>query len=398
MTQTIHIMLNLKKWGKVPGCDIRSIGACVFDPLTGYVAGYHCPTGSRECPTFYIVTDNPELYDYTDVKEPYDRKRKYPLTRDPSTVQWWNDQSPEAQATFGNPVDLREALERFGAWLHQMQGSLYDRAGIMQPTDTIRLWSDGPAFDPPILAAAYAAVGLPVPWHYRAPRDTRTLFDAAGIDDHSAFMTAYNTGTAHHALDDAIAQAKSVCGAYERLRLPHDVLTHRDAWREGLVTARDFACEGSEQPDADRSYYQHELRAFDRTFDALASYPRFDEGVRAPNKPFNMPTRHDNAAYTDGLRDLATMDHISDEIKGVLKDCAILIDSLTRNKKPDAVNPDKALMPDHEPALREMRDHLAWIQKAGGKLPAKYLGLNIAQIATMIIREARPDLAPLIDG
>ena len=71
-----------------------------------------------------------------------------------------------------------------------------------------------------IMAAAYKAVGLPVPWHYRAPRDTRTLFDVAGITDHSAWMADRPgpLGVPHHSLDDSICQARAVCDAWEMLR------------------------------------------------------------------------------------------------------------------------------------------------------------------------------------
>lgn len=49
-----------------------------------------------------------------------------------------------------------------------------------------------------------------------------------------------------------------------------DLRTHRLAWRDALVLARDFASEGSEDPEADRSYWNYVLRAYDRTFAALA--------------------------------------------------------------------------------------------------------------------------------
>jgi len=49
----------------------------------------------------------------------------------------------------------------------------------------------------------------------------------------------------------------------------HDFATHKNSWRNAIVTARDFGCEGSEDPDADRSYWNHELRAFDRAFALL---------------------------------------------------------------------------------------------------------------------------------
>jgi hypothetical protein len=209
---TINIMLDLETWGTRPGRDLRSIGAVVFDPVTGYVADtseiglsfdpHHC---------FYIATDNPCKYPHGS-DEYADLIRKYPLTRDPSTVAWWADQSDEAQAAFADPVDLREALVRFADWMNSISNHR-----TMTPNQDVRLWSHGAAFDPPILAAAYDAVGLPVPWHYRAPRDTRTLFDVAGITDHSAWLNKHPgpLGVSHHALDDAICQARAVCAAYD---------------------------------------------------------------------------------------------------------------------------------------------------------------------------------------
>lgn len=200
----IHIILDLETWGTAPGSDIRSIGACVMQPENGYVAmpdsAYNGTKG-----TFYIACDNPH--------NGIDTMRRYPLTRNPATVKWWSEQSDEAQAAFADPVDLGAALEAFRDWLEPLQYGANAEGG------SLRIWSHGAAFDPPILAAAYEAVGLPVPWHYRAPRDTRTLFDTADIDDHSAWLKQHPgpLGVPHHALDDAICQARAVCAAMARI-------------------------------------------------------------------------------------------------------------------------------------------------------------------------------------
>lgn len=210
----IHIMLDLETWGTSPGSDIRSIGACLFDPVTRYIGDH----GANYL--FYIATDNPITFTHSPDGQPYDEPlRKYPLSRDPQTAQWWAEQSDEAQAAFANPVDLREALERFTNWLAAISNNI-----APFHANDIRIWSHGAAFDPPILAAAYAAVGLPVPWHYRAPRDTRTLFDLAGITDHSAWLNQHPGPLAvpHHALDDAICQARAVVAAYARIAVMID--------------------------------------------------------------------------------------------------------------------------------------------------------------------------------
>lgn len=221
-----HIMLDIETWGKTPGCDIRSIGAVVFDPVAGFV-GMECSTcdGGRQVSwsdggnctdclntrtdirgDFYIATDNPLMRDMQIDGNP----RKYKLTRDPETVQWWSAQSPEAQAAFANPVALRTALGNFQTWFCEFDN------GNMQSSKTL-LWCNGPHFDEAILAAAFRAVGLDVPWDYRAPRDFRTITDAAGMTRED--YTPFEHGTAHNALDDAISQAKIVCEAYRRLGL-----------------------------------------------------------------------------------------------------------------------------------------------------------------------------------
>lgn len=201
MNNTIHIMLDLETWGKRPGCDIRSIGACVFDPATGFVHDGSLGT----IRPFYIACDNP-------ISEPYaPHDPKYPLHRDPDTVKWWSEQSDDAQAAFADPVDLREALKNFDWWLT----CLAPRTTPDRQSPDLRIYAHGPQFDCSILEAAYHAVGLPVPWHYRAPRDTRTVFDLCGVGDHSEWMKQYPgpLGIPHHALDDAICQARAVCAA-----------------------------------------------------------------------------------------------------------------------------------------------------------------------------------------
>lgn len=306
MTKPTHVMLDLETWGTRPGCEIRSIGACVFDPVEGWVAGMEVDGGDQPHPhTFYIATENPRgYYDSRGravphwYNDPRGWETKYDLHRDPDTEAWWAEQSDEAQGAFhavtctvcdgtgrlpdyadlseesgfvdcsecggrgkiGNdPVDLKVGLERFTWWLHQVtmkhrpitnpsvikgqydaergeydmidvraHGVVHDQPVALNEWGGLRLWSHGAATDAPWLAAAYHACGLPVPWHYRAPRDTRTLFDLAGIDDHSAWLKQHPgpLGIAHHSLDDAICQARAVCAAWSVV----------DGWRASDIT------------------------------------------------------------------------------------------------------------------------------------------------------------------
>lgn len=199
MTDTTHIMLDLETWGKYPCCDIRSIGACVFYPeTTGDVTMY-------DERTFYVATENP-IDKFAGYSDGIVSLRKYPLIRDPETIKWWIKQSPEAQAAFVNPVDLCDACLQFTEWMIQLTD---------EPLRTIRLWANGPQLDISILEMVYRAVKLPVPWHYRSPRDFRTIIEAAGMTRDDLVKPTIP----HHALHDAIAQAQSVCEAYKRLGL-----------------------------------------------------------------------------------------------------------------------------------------------------------------------------------
>jgi len=174
----LHVMLDLETWGTEPGCDIRSIGAVVFDPVSGHV-GYER--------SFYQAVDGGEIRG---------------LTRDPKTVEWWESQPEEARGAFTDLVDLHEGLRDFSAWYRS----------LAHDTAEVTLWCNGPHFDEVILKACYKACNLPHPWHYRAPRDFRTIMELADWPE------VERVGTYHNALDDAITQALGVIEAYRILK------------------------------------------------------------------------------------------------------------------------------------------------------------------------------------
>lgn len=206
----LNVMLDLETWGTRPGCDLRSIGAVVFDAARNYVA---IPNGdeNNDTKSFYVATHNPTTkvnYQYCDgcgTEWMGGEQPIYSLHRDPGTVEWWSKQSPESQAAFENPVELKEALQQFSDWLKQ----------ISPDPANIKIWANDPHFDVSILSEAYYAVGLPIPWHYRSPRSMRTIVDLAGL----AREGYVSYGVFQNALDDAIAQALTVCKCYERLGL-----------------------------------------------------------------------------------------------------------------------------------------------------------------------------------
>lgn len=170
------IMIDIETLGTMPGSVILSIGAVTFDAETGEFGE-----------EFYTSIDAQSAIDVG-------------LTMDVSTLKWWMEQSADARtAAFSGTNTLSEAIFDLGLFVRAAEPS--------------RVWAKPPSFDLVLLEAAYRACAIAPPWHYRTPRDCRTLFDITGA-------TQPDVGTAHNALDDAKSQAFGVIEAYRLLGLP----------------------------------------------------------------------------------------------------------------------------------------------------------------------------------
>lgn len=166
-----HIMLDLETWGVAPGSALRSIGACVFDPVTGEIGA-----------TFYRNVSDASCEDVG-------------LTKDASTVAWWANQSAAAsEALLIDPVHVIDALESFGEYWGKSRGQF--------------VWGNGASFDPVILEAACAACFMKAPWDFWNIRCYRTVLAMANR------KVVRTGGTHHNALDDAVAQAKAIAAAF----------------------------------------------------------------------------------------------------------------------------------------------------------------------------------------
>lgn len=126
---------------------------------------------------------------------------------DSDTVAWWLTQSGGARGRMSDGLlgqgdaavnDLVNVLVGFSSWFQLSQGK--------------EIWSHGATFDIPILASAFGRVGMDVPWTYRAPRDTRTLYSFSGGAPDIPFE-----GEEHDALADAAHQARQVSAAMNGL-------------------------------------------------------------------------------------------------------------------------------------------------------------------------------------
>jgi len=181
----MHVMIDIESLGTKPGAVVASIGAIAFEPT------YADPIG-RSCSSTIDIAD----------------AQARGLTIDGDTLAWWMRQSEEARAsTFKGEWHLDEALLHLSKFVDETRA--FSTEGV------VRIWAHSPSFDVALLEAAYKVVGLKAPWNFREPRDTRTLFDLAGLD-FKAFP-AEAGAIEHDALSDARHQVRAVVESYRLL-------------------------------------------------------------------------------------------------------------------------------------------------------------------------------------
>ena len=119
------------------------------------------------------------------------------------TLRWWSEQSPDA---------LEEALgdqgrTSFRDCMEKLYKFCWNRRAV---------WSNGAAFD-----VVACETGMrqtltdypnPIPWPFYTVRDTRTLYEVAGVKLRDGGHT-----TSHKAVEDAERQAIVVQDAYRKL-------------------------------------------------------------------------------------------------------------------------------------------------------------------------------------
>lgn len=178
------VMLDLETLGKAPGCIVLSIGAVAFDPARGLGEQFH---------VILNIADSERLG----------------LVADPTTREWWDAQSREAQETLRQAEEagltVHSALARFNQFIE------VHTAG----PDVVRVWGNGAGFDQPILRGVYEAADVAevTPWCWWNDRCFRTLKGLAPE------IEMQRHGTHHNALDDALTQAKHAILVMQRLRI-----------------------------------------------------------------------------------------------------------------------------------------------------------------------------------
>lgn len=172
------IMIDLETLDVLPTATVLTIGAVKFDPFGDDV---NDPT----CEKFYVKID-------------VDSCDRLGCTVSQATLDWWGNQSQEAQNEAFDPsgrIDINDALAQLYKFCWGGK----------------RVWSHGSGFDIIILEHLFRKVEKAIPWSFWEVRDTRTLFDL-GIDPQRPPVLK------HHALEDAWNQTVGVQNVFKTLR------------------------------------------------------------------------------------------------------------------------------------------------------------------------------------
>lgn len=174
----MNIMIDIETLSTRPDACIVSIGAAaISDTFTELGAEFYQPVR--------IYSESP-------------RYEHFNGTVDKGTMAWWDEQDEDARAVLTltpDHLDLKASLIKLSNYLIE-QGAA--------STEPLFMWSNGAAFDLPILRRAYADEGLEFPWLYGNERCMRTLCNLTVC--RQVFYD--RPKTAHHALEDARAQAR----------------------------------------------------------------------------------------------------------------------------------------------------------------------------------------------
>lgn len=181
-----NIMCDLETLGLANDAIILSVGLVVFD-ASGVLSTY---------------------YAKLDVEE----QRRLGRTTTLSTMEWWENQTPEARSVLdpSQPaVSVTEALNTVDA--------------LFQSYPEAYIWGNDTLFDVGKLASLYASAGRQAPWPYWSPRCYRTLYgslrNAFGCRYGVMADEAPRVGTYHNALDDALTQSHRLLKAHKDLGL-----------------------------------------------------------------------------------------------------------------------------------------------------------------------------------
>lgn len=168
-----HAMIDIETLGVFYDCAVLTVGGVKFNPL------------NQDEPFEPILLK-------LDAEEQVQRGRII----NQSTMEWWATQSEEAKKeafSTNDRVAVTAALCKLNAWAD----------------DCIKVWCQGPAFDMAVLSSLYRDYDMEESWKFWNVRDSRTISALIKGDFKKKLDFA-----SHTAVDDCIAQAKTVQEAF----------------------------------------------------------------------------------------------------------------------------------------------------------------------------------------
>lgn len=178
----LDVMIDLETMGIGSGAAIVAIGAVGMDMERNEV--------DSKTPPFYTTVDLASSVAAGGVM-------------DVSTVLWWLQQGETArkeiyEQSVARPIQA--ALFAFTHWYNTIEGN--------------NVWGNGAGFDNVVLRNAYIRATIPIPWGHEQDRCYRTV-----NAEYGKFITVPEEGTKHHALDDAVYQARRLLEINKRIRI-----------------------------------------------------------------------------------------------------------------------------------------------------------------------------------
>ncbi len=177
----VDLMVDLETMGNQFDACIVQIGACFFDPRNGLIGG-----------KYYT---NVDLQSCIDVG----------LSVSGDTVYWWLQQNEQARKsiTTGKKIPIEKAMKQFAKFAK----------------DAKRVWSHS-GFDFAIIQTAFQKTKIKSPFHYRAPKDLRTLTYLADIDT----KDFPRVGVEHDALSDCVYQTSYASTGIQKIAVGNSLL------------------------------------------------------------------------------------------------------------------------------------------------------------------------------
>lgn len=196
-----HLMLDIETVDNTNTSAILSIAAVPWNPETGAFATKNY---------FYEVINLQSCFDVG-------------LTAGGDTIEWWFDQSREARmAALGLGTNGERKKEKLSLIQALVKFELFLNAQKTATGKGYIIWGNSARFDIGIVANAYKACKLPMPWSFRNERDVRTLVH---LSPSSKTKTQF-IGTKHNPVDDCKYQIKYCSKAWRKINVKKEASTN----------------------------------------------------------------------------------------------------------------------------------------------------------------------------